>query len=248
MLKELQDVGLSEKEARVYLASLELGRATAEQLAKHARIVRPTAYFQIKALMEKGLMSTFEEGKKSYFVAESPELLNRLLVRQKDAIAIRERDLANMLPELIKQFASAGERPIVRFFTGKEGITAMREEVLELEKGEEINIIFSRDVLAHFYTAKELDDFSDKRMARGIHSRYIYTSSKGKSESELPANTERRYLQPERLPIKSDIFIYQNNLALMALQGPVFGIVIESKELAESFRALFSLMWEIAEA
>ena len=52
MLKELQDIGLSEKEARVYLAALEIGRATADQLAKHAKIVRPTTYVQLQSLMK----------------------------------------------------------------------------------------------------------------------------------------------------------------------------------------------------
>ena len=54
MLKELQDMGLSEKEAKIYLASLEIGRATADQLAKQAKIVRSTTYVQLESLMKKG--------------------------------------------------------------------------------------------------------------------------------------------------------------------------------------------------
>jgi sugar-specific transcriptional regulator TrmB len=48
MLKELHDIGLSEKEAGVYLAALEIGRATADQLAKHAKIVRFIAGHRIE--------------------------------------------------------------------------------------------------------------------------------------------------------------------------------------------------------
>src|SRR5271169_2125521 len=120
MLKELQDMGLLEKEARVYLAALELGRTTAEKLALHAKVNRSTTYVQLESLMKKGLMSTYEEGKKTYFAPESPELLKRFLVKQKEEIGSKEKDLTNFLPELLRQFQSAGERPVVRFFPGKE--------------------------------------------------------------------------------------------------------------------------------
>jgi len=83
MLKELQDLGLSEKEARVYLAALELGQTTADKLAKHAKVNRSTTYVQLESLMKVGLMSTHEERKKTVFAPESPELLEdeRSLVR-----------------------------------------------------------------------------------------------------------------------------------------------------------------------
>src|ERR1700689_5744541 len=112
MLKELQDIGLSEKEARVYLASLELGRTTAEKLAKHAKVNRSTTYVQIESLMKKGLMSTYEEDKKTYFAPESPELLKRLLSKQRDELQSKERDLSSILPALLQQFEGAGERPV----------------------------------------------------------------------------------------------------------------------------------------
>src|SRR5580692_1306205 len=110
MLKELQDVGLAEKEARVYMAALEIGRATADQLAKQSKIVRSTTYVQIESLMKKGLMSTYEEGKKTYFAPESPEYLKRLLLKQKDDLSLKERDLTSLLPDLLRQFEGAGER------------------------------------------------------------------------------------------------------------------------------------------
>jgi HTH-type transcriptional regulator, sugar sensing transcriptional regulator len=248
MLKELQDIGLSEKEAKVYLAALEIGRATADQLAKQANIVRSTTYVQLESLMKKGLMSTYEEVKKTFFAPESPELLKRLLLLQREQMRVKETELDSLLPGLLQQFNGAGERPVVRFFSGKEGVTAMREEILSLKRGEEYLILFSRDNLSHIYTQKELDDFSDKRAASGIKSRYIYTRQGGKSTSELPPDTERRYLPPEKLPMRSDIFVYRNRVAIMALNTPVFGIVIESSEIAESFRAIFGLLWEVAEA
>src|SRR4051812_35603168 len=109
MLKELQDLGLSEKEARVYLAALEIGQATADQLAKQANIKRPTTYVQLESLMKMGLMSTYEEGKKTYFTPESPDTLKKIFESKKREFEAREQDLTAILPELVRKFEGAGE-------------------------------------------------------------------------------------------------------------------------------------------
>ncbi|MBI2030812.1 hypothetical protein HYT05_04280 [Candidatus Kaiserbacteria bacterium] len=248
MLKELQDLGLSEKEARVYLSALEIGRATADQLAKHAKIVRSTTYVQLESLMQMGLMSTYEEGKKTYFAPESPELLKRLLLKKKDELATKERDLASFLPDLIRQFEGAGERPVVRFFNGKEGITAMREDALLLGKGQEMNIIYSYDSLFDLYTEKEAGDYAQRRLERGIQVRSLYTRKAGKmSRENADSLTSRRFVQSDRLPLDSDFFVYDNKVAMMALKGTIFGVIVESKEIAHSFRSIFNLMWSTGE-
>lgn len=247
MLTELKDLGLSEKEAKVYLAALEIGRATADQLAKHAKIVRPTTYLQIKSLMEKGLMSTYEEGKKTYFAPESPELLRRLLARQKDSLNAKERDLGTLLPELLRQFDSAGERPIVRFFPGKEGVSLAREEILKT-KDKEIYTIFSPDNLPRIYDQKYLDDFSARRKALGIHSKGIYTSHKGTFDPAiLDKFTERRSFRTEPLSLSADIYIFDSRVEIVSLEGTLFGLIIESTQIAKSFKAIFDFLWNKAE-
>jgi sugar-specific transcriptional regulator TrmB len=70
---------LSEKEAKVYIASLELGLSTIQEIAGKSQISRSTTYEVIESLMEKGLMSALTKGKKKYFSAESPEKLMSLI-------------------------------------------------------------------------------------------------------------------------------------------------------------------------
>ena len=89
--KELQQLGLSDKEAKTYLASLELGPVSVQEIAKKSGLKRPTVYFAIEQLIKMGLMSSFEKGKKRYFSAESPERLVSLITAQKrKATALEE--------------------------------------------------------------------------------------------------------------------------------------------------------------
>lgn len=247
MLRELQDIGLTEKEARVYSAALELGPATADQLAKHSKIVRSTTYVQLESLMKKGLMSTYEQGKKTFFAPESPELLKRFLLKQKEDIGAKEKDLASFLPEMLRQFEGAGERPVVRYFSGKEGITATREEVLT-SKDKHAYTIFSYEHLAKLYSEKELDDYSNRRRALGIHSKGIHVYKSYFSKAGIDTLTERRFLRPEIFPFSTvEITIFDNKTSIRSLEGTVFGMIIESKHIAEGMKTIFNFLWERAE-
>ncbi len=242
MLKELQDFGLSEKEARVYLASIEIGRATADQLAKHAKIVRPTTYVQIKSLMEKGLMSTYEEGKKTYFAPESPEALKRVLEKQKENLRTNESLLQTLLPALLLQFEGAGERPVVRFFPGKEGVSATREEAL-MTKSKKIYTIFSYEHLANLFSEKELDEYSERRRGKGVYSKGIQLHKPHFERVEFDALTERRFIAPDVLALSIDLSIFDNKTVIRSYSNEPFGVIIESEEIAENMRSIFDFLW-----
>jgi len=242
MLKELQDMGLSEKEAKVYLAALEVGRATADQLAKQDKIVRSTTYVQLDSLMKAGLMSTYEEGKKTYFAPESPELLRRLLIKQKEDLGAKERGLAHLLPELMRQFDGAGERPMVRFFSGKEGIATMRDSILEA-KDKKILVLHSFDALAAVFSEAERDEYSKRRSSKGITARVIYNNKGGPFSDGLHA-TNRHHVAEDTLKVTNDIVIFDDKVAIANLQGTLFGVLIENKQIAESLRSVFEFMWK----
>ncbi len=248
MLKELQDFGLSEKEAKVYLASLEVGRATADQLAKQAKVNRSTTYVQMESLMKKGLMSTYVKGKKTYFAPESPEYLEQILQRKRSNLESTALELKKKLPDLVRLYDSAGERPFVRFFDGKDGITAMREETLQLPRGETFYVMYSYDALRSLYSSEEIQDFSERREKKGLKIKLLYTRKDGKFDPKnIAVDTERRFFSHEKLGLDTDFFIYGDKVALMALKGKVFGIVIESAVIADSFRTIFERLWEGAE-
>lgn len=246
MLQELQDFGLSEKEARVYLAGLELGKATADELAKQAKVNRSTTYVQIESLAKKGLMSSYDEGKKTYFAPESPEYLKRLFEKQAGDLASKQKELEKLLPNLSKMFETAGERPRVRFFEGKEGLITMREEFLKT-KEKEIIVVYSFDALSGVFNAEERKEYVEKRKKMKIKIKALYTKIEGKIEVEKTEFTESRKIPENIFPINADIVIYGDRMAVMGLKEKLMGVIIESADMANSFRSIFNLAWEGAE-
>lgn len=98
--RELTNLGLSEKEAKVYLAALELGKCPVQKISQKAGVNRATTYFIIKGMMKKGLMSSYTEGKKQFFFAEAPEKLKILFKDQELALKRKEEYLEKIITKI----------------------------------------------------------------------------------------------------------------------------------------------------
>ena len=117
---ELRKLGLKEKEVGVYLAALELGFDSVQNIAKKAGFSRPTVYEIIKALTSKGLMREVKrqgavQGERSYFASESPDALLGLLRTQKREVEEREREFVRIISALRAKYNLAGQTEIRSF-------------------------------------------------------------------------------------------------------------------------------------
>ncbi len=241
--EKLRQLGLSENEAKVYLAMLELGPSVVIDISRKAEINRPTTYVQIESLKNKGLVSTQTKGKKQYFIAESPDKLELLIENELSAIEQKKNELNNFLPELLNLFNTSNQRPHVKFFEGREGILALQREFLKGD-GDKICGITSLDNVVEVFPDFH-NTYSKKRVQKKIPSKTIYTSKKGavlKERDELNLR-EAKYVEPEKLPLSADITIHGDKVAIIALKGKISGALIEHREMANSFRAIFELVW-----
>lgn len=240
-IPRLIQLGLSEKEAKVYAAALEIGASTADELAKHTKINRSTTYVQLQELMHFGLMSTFKKGKKTYFAPESPHNLGRIIERKHRELDQQEHLLESFVPELLSLYNTAGVRPIVRSFEGKEGLITMRNEVCNTSE-KNIYIMISYGHLQTLLNEKELARFTEQRIKKGIRSRVLY--AKEGVDLELDELQELKRIDAKKFPFESDIYIYGNNVALTSYNGAVTGIIIESASISRTLRSMFVMVWE----
>jgi len=126
---ELRKLGLKEKEVEVYLAGLELGMTTVLEIAKKAGTVRPTTYEILEALKEKGLFVEARQGKKRYFVAQSPEKILGILHLQMEELKEKEREFIRIIASLDAKYG-AKDKGGVQMFKGEEGLDVLKEQLL----------------------------------------------------------------------------------------------------------------------
>ena len=243
MLAKLKEIGLSENEAKVYLAMLDLGPATALKIATEARINRPTAYAQIESLRKVSLATSKKKGGKTLFSAESPEKLEFLLNKQRSEIDVRREELQNIMPELMAAFDLAEDKPIIRYFEGKDGLAKVRQEELRCREKLFRNISSTDNVIPQIPDA--ISKHPLERIKRGIHSKLIYTSKKGPifKKSDRASLRESKFIPPKNLAIKFDFNVFDDKVVLGLPSGKVGAIIIQNKNIAESFKSLFDFIW-----
>lgn len=232
----LKSLGLLESEVKVYESSLAMGAATVVDLAKKTKLSRQAVYTAIENLIDRGLISTVQSGKKRLFTAEDPDRLLEYAKRREDELKLQIADLKKALPELKLQ--SGGEKPVVRLYEGKEGVRMFLED-LKNEQPKEIDEIADMEALGSVFTQSDLEPIKKVAAQTKPKHRGIYLG-----EWEDKPGYNRKSIPKKYKGFNSNITIYHDRVVLVTLEGKVYTIVIESKHLAKTLRILFDMVFE----
>jgi len=243
--KQLEELGLSPNEVRVYLASLELGAATAQQIAAKAAVPRPTTYVAIGGLVKRGLVSSHTRGKKQYFQAERPGQLLRLVEEEKKKILERELKLKEILPGLETIISLAKEKPVVSYYEGLEGLEVMRG-ALFASKAKNLDVIYNQKAVKRTLPEESIVLFTHKVIKQGISGRQILLcGADEKIEfSQKASRFINKLLVTEDTSNFGEIAIFSDYISLTAYLDKPFGFLLKSKDLAGVAKVMFDLAWE----
>lgn len=247
-IQELKRLGLKDKEACVYLASLQLGPSPVQNIARKAKVVRATTYVILEDLQRKGLVTHYKEGKKTLFSPEPPGQLMRLLDKQQEEIKQKHDELSLVLPELQVLMKVSGGKPSVRYFEGKEGLRAMRQEIIMYTNSGEVIYSFTpMDHVQATFPQKE-DPFFLQRVAKRIAAKTLFTARSKKLRDlvfskNIPGLSEYRYVPTSFFPGVSGMTIFKDRIAIGTFTGSQMGVIIESEPMTEMMRQLFDLAW-----
>ena len=208
--KYLKEIGLSEKEAEVYLSLLEGDAYSILDLSKKTKINRTTIYPVIKSLSEKGLVSETTVNTKTYYQAESPDRLETFVERQKILLEENSKKIKDLIPQLKSVQREMGERPIVKYFEGKEGIISGTEDIFnDPVPTEKAYMIYSKDLVDEIFRRDETTKTKANRTSKKIEGLSIYTYKNGTIPSD--ETSTRIKIDGEKYPINCDITIYKDN-------------------------------------
>ncbi len=108
-LRKLRDFGLTEYQARVYLALLDLGTATASQVPPIARVPRTRIYATMQQLHGKGLVEIIPEAPLKYKPVPFSNFLTKRATEQRE----RAENLEASIAQLGQEFAITGGQVVV---------------------------------------------------------------------------------------------------------------------------------------
>ena len=238
----LSQIGLNEKQEKVYMTLAEYGEMNMTELAKKVGIKRPSVYLIVDELIMLGLLSDTKKNKDRVISAVHPRRL--VQIAESRANAIKDK-----LPAITAIYNSAKTRPKIFVYEGKEGVHGMTHDLLS-----SINSKDEMLFITHFdsITQDEIRVFK-QAMAKERKARVReldYGNEAGKKWMEeiyayefLSENYEGRLL-PEELELGvTDIIIYKDRVYISSRNKDTYMIVIESKEITKTYRTLFEAAW-----
>jgi sugar-specific transcriptional regulator TrmB len=242
--KTLSRLGLKETEVAVYLACLQSADGLfASEIARLTASKRSTTDLILARLLEQGYLTYHINGSRKRYYAEPPE---KLLSQFEDTLD----EIRSCIP-LLHMAGGSDSESKVRFFSGQSGLEHMFHDILltmrmSRDPKKEILLISSgRDV---FETLPDHQrQFIDKRVKAKIPTRWIAPKAEAMKRMEQSAKEELRsikFFNGKKYPFTMEIDIYATSLALMNLRSKPSGVIIENKQVADSFRSLFGVLWE----
>ena len=240
--KYLQNIGLSDKESIVYISLIQVDTTSVLDLSRKTKLKRPTVYVILESLAKKGLVSETTVGKKTHYQAEPPERLETFVERQKLVLEESQKTLKDVIPQLKSIQRESSQKPIVKYFEGRDGIISMLEELfagVPNKKNGETYLLYPKDQLDELFTNQEREKYRSIRISRNIKSKVLYTSEK--SEKPSDATGDRIKIDGKKYPITCDISIYEDKVKISTLGKKLSGIFIRNKDFAETLRSLMIL-------
>ena len=247
-LSLLQEIGLTKPQAMAYEKLVAMSPATAPQIGEAINETRSNAYKILDKLCELGLAEKDTNTAKTTYLAASPAALEQIIRTQSEAMLAREHKLNAAMPLLLDFYFAHSERPSIRFFQGKAGIEQVFADMLKT--AQPIYLLRSPADVS-FYDGQFFEFFRKKRAKLGIKT-YAITpdvpSAIHNAERDKKNLFNRTWIAPDAYTANVEWDIYGDKVALISYGEEAIGVIIESKQIAESFKQIFDLTKRLAES
>lgn len=241
----LNELGLTESEADLYITSLALGPVSISVLAERMSIPRPNIYKLIAGLEGYGL-AKYSVRKKYVrtFIVEPPTVLLEKLREKRKKMGDLDHMLVGNMPDLLAHYHQ-GETPTkIKVFEGKEQWMQIFFQVLD-EAKDKIEFFGSADEFINLITWDKEKEWIRKRVTKGIHINVLLVPGKDAITLE---STDEKEMRTTRFfngssGFASGFMLYANKVIIWQPKAPLV-LLIEDEYIVQMLRSVFVALWD----
>lgn len=237
-VQTLQAVGLSAGEIRVYSAMLDLGTVSVNSIHEATGIERRNIYDILNKLIGRGLVTYINENKKRYFRLTHPKRIVGHIEEKIHELQDVKQSVEMQIPALEARYLTKKPRINAEVYRGVDGIKAVWEDTLNYKRvywigsGRYVPIKFPQ-----FFAG-----WNRRRIKLGV--RWL-NLMRHELRKERPMALEKiRFLPHEFSTNPTVICIYGDKVVNFLFGDDLFAFLIESKELAQSYRLYHKYLWD----
>jgi len=245
----LRQLGLSDKESEVYLASLAVGESPIMPITKKVGLPRSTTYHILEKLRDEELLEILETPTRRVYVPYPPRAILKLLKKKRDTFEQEIDSFQSSLEEINGLYNTSAFQPKVRFFRGTKEIRHIYDEILEapinefcyISEVKKIEKVLGKDFLK---------EWLKKRIAKGIKSKTVWVRSESVPDEPIYAGSRNnlrtvRYA-PSDFRSPAHTMVYGDNVVVITTAEENIGLVITSRDYATSVRNQFKQLWKVS--
>jgi sugar-specific transcriptional regulator TrmB len=239
LLDIIQETGLTEKAAKVYLAGLELGETTIQRLAQKTKLQRTTVYRLMTELKHQGLFSTSISQKKRLFTAEDPQ---KLL----EHIDAKKNKIEKALPELTSLMALFDKKPHIKYYEGEAGIKEIYADTLKYPDHKILSWVNS-EALTNFKIDYLRHEYLPSRIKKRIPVFAIAPDTPEMRAYQKRDGTSLRTTKilKQKASFNVEIMIYgKDKIAIMDFVES-FALQIQNAHIHHTLKTIFENFWEV---
>ncbi len=237
--KKFEEIGLTEKQAKVYLALLKLGRGTAYKVAKIAGVKTPTTYLMLDELLQKGLALKIPHSKSQIFIAKMPD---EYLAEQKGKLSSFE----NILPQL-RSLGSQKDETKTITFEGYDGILDALNYKFDDVRNKTLYAFYSHSPSIEKRIIDMYLEWNKKAFNNGFRYKILAPDTK-ESEFFIKLHKEKYKGNTKLIPTElwspeTSMEIVEGEFVRIISSKDLQATIIDNKRVAKAMKQIFDMVW-----
>jgi sugar-specific transcriptional regulator TrmB len=241
-------LGLEKEIADLYLALHANGPQTISELSRSSGVERTRIYRLIDALLASNLIE-IESHYKRGIIKAAPIANLTILIAQREQELKSLQDELGLIEQILNRNLLSSPASHVQFYRGPEGVKQMYWNETSAH-GEVVCLLHENMQIktnSRFFE-RWVNACNEKGLTfRGIVNDTFLASQKQWYEvhdNEQLSHWEQRYINPKQFTISHGMVVYDDVVAYFNWKdNEIFGVEIHNKEIADTQRQLFNLLW-----
>src|SRR5688572_529214 len=241
-------LGFEPEIADLYLALHTYGPQTISELSRNSKVERTRIYRLIDTLLDSNLIEVESHHKRGVIKA-APIANLHILISKKEQELKGLQDELELIQQVLARNSLSSPATRVQFYSGPEGAKQMFWN--ETKTKTEVLVILYENMQVKtnsVFFERWVSICNEKQIRfRGIVGDEFISSQKkwySGHKNERLEHWEERYAPKATFPITHSMMIYDNVVAYFNWkEGEIFGIEIYNKDIADSQRHFFEMLW-----
>lgn len=241
-------LGFSSNERDLYLSLAEVGKTTAQNLAKKVGVPRTTAYSVLHSLVSKGLILAEQKRGTTFFAPSNPDAVLRMVEVAKTELGKREEVAKELVQAIAPYFKNKNYSvPKIRFFEGRASVeTLLYDQYLSWQASMAKYDSTWWGYQDHSFVEQYMDWLRWHWERRLPDERIQLLSNKAPIEKRLRGKIERRAIRPIPAKFQFSATIWVNgDYIIMIMTGtkPHYAFELHDAVFALNLRNVFQFLW-----